>query len=77
MKIRLSRHPRWTFVAYASAALTGQDYSNLLQPGRPLAATGFGTVNSYGKSLEATTLACSGSQPQTVPTVAPPLQARP
>ncbi|MBV9875559.1 MAG: hypothetical protein JO025_12575 [Verrucomicrobia bacterium] len=57
--------------------LAGQDYSNLLQPGRPLAATGFGTVNSYGKSLEATTLACSGSQPQTVPTVAPPLQARP
>jgi hypothetical protein len=57
--------------------LTGQDYSNLLQPGRPLAATGFGTVNSYGKSLEATTLACSGSQTQTAPTVAPPLQAKP
>jgi hypothetical protein len=60
-----------------SPPLTGQDYSNLLQPGRPLAATGFGTVNSYGRSLEAATLACSGNQPQTVPTVAPPLQARP
>jgi hypothetical protein len=57
--------------------LAGQDYSNLLQPGRPLAATGLGTVNSYGKSLEATTLACSGSQPQTLPTVAPPFQPRP
>ena len=55
----------------------GQDYSSLLEPGRPLAATGFGTVNSYGRSLEATTLACSGNQPQTLPTVAPPLQARP
>ena len=50
----------------------GEEYVDLLQPGKPLAATGFGTTNSYGRSFEATALGPSIHQLQTVATTAPP-----
>jgi hypothetical protein len=42
----------------------GQGYVSLLQIGQPLAATGFGTANSYGRSLEAMAIGRSMNQLQ-------------
>jgi len=44
----------------------GQQYADLLREGQPLAATGYGTANAYGRSLEATALGPSPNRLQTV-----------
>jgi hypothetical protein len=44
----------------------GAQYSNLFQVGAPLAAAGFGTINTYGRSLEATSIGPSADHMQTV-----------
>jgi hypothetical protein len=44
----------------------GLQYANLFQVGDPLAAAGFGTVNTYGRSLEATSIGPSADHLQTV-----------
>jgi len=54
----------------------GEEYADLLQPGKPLAAIGLGTSNSYGRSLEAIALGSSPNQLQTVVAVAPPRRGR-
>lgn len=48
----------------------GTQFASLLEVGKPLAAIGNGTANSFGKSLEATSLGASASSMQTV--MAPP-----
>jgi hypothetical protein len=44
----------------------GTQYANLFQVGAPLAAAGFGTINTYGRSLEATSIGSSADHMQTV-----------
>jgi hypothetical protein len=41
-------------------------YASLFRVGAPLAASGYGTANIYGRSLEATAIGPSASQMQTV-----------
>jgi hypothetical protein len=54
----------------------GEEYADLLQPGKRVAAIGLGTANSYGRSLEAIALGSSLNQLQTVAAVAPPRRGR-
>jgi len=54
----------------------GEEYADLLQPGKSLAAIGLGTANSYGRSLEAIALGSSPDQLQTVAAVGPPCRGR-
>lgn len=44
----------------------GAQFANLLVLGQPFAATGFGSVNQYGKSLEAIAVGASASELQSV-----------
>jgi hypothetical protein len=44
----------------------GMQYASLFRVGAPLAASGNGTTNAYGRSLEATAIGPSSSQLQTV-----------
>jgi hypothetical protein len=44
----------------------GMQYANLFQVGAPLAVVGYGTVNSYGRSLEATSIGPSADHLQSV-----------
>jgi hypothetical protein len=44
----------------------GTQYTNLFQVGAPLAAAGFGTSNTYGRSLEATSIGPSADHMQTL-----------
>jgi hypothetical protein len=44
----------------------GTQYANLFQVGAPLAAVGNGTINTYGRSLEATSIGSSADHLQTV-----------
>jgi hypothetical protein len=44
----------------------GAQYANLFQVGAPLAAAGYGTSNTYGRSLEATSIGPSADHLQTV-----------
>jgi hypothetical protein len=44
----------------------GTQYANLFQVGAPLAATGYGIINTYGRSLEATSIGPSADHLQTV-----------
>jgi hypothetical protein len=44
----------------------GMQYANLFQVGAPLAAVGYGTINTYGRSLEATSIGPSADHLQTV-----------
>jgi hypothetical protein len=44
----------------------GMQYANLFRVGAPFAASGYGTTNAYGRSLEATSIGPSASQMQTV-----------
>jgi hypothetical protein len=44
----------------------GTQYAGLFRVGAPLAASGYGTANTYGRSLEATAIGPSASQMQTV-----------
>lgn len=44
----------------------GAQFANLLVLGQPLAATGLGSANQYGKSLEATAVGASASELQPV-----------
>ena len=44
----------------------GAQYANLFQVGATLAAAGFGTINTYGRSLEATSIGPSADHMQTV-----------
>jgi hypothetical protein len=44
----------------------GTQYANLFQVGAPLAAVGNGTINTYGRSLEATSIGPSADHLQTV-----------
>ena len=44
----------------------GTQYANLFQVGAPLAAVGYGTINTYGRSLEATSIGPSVDHLQTV-----------
>jgi hypothetical protein len=44
----------------------GMQYASLFRVGAPLAASGNGTTNAYGRSLEATAIGPSSSQMQTV-----------
>jgi hypothetical protein len=44
----------------------GTQYANLFQVGAPLAAVGNGTINTYGRSLEATSVGSSADHLQTV-----------
>jgi hypothetical protein len=57
----------------------GSLYSSLLAPGRPFAATGVGTANSYGRCFEAMTVGASLTQLRTLPAAARPaiLKLRP
>lgn len=45
----------------------GHQFASLLREGQPLAATGYGAANSFGRSLEATSLGASASQLQPIP----------
>jgi hypothetical protein len=47
----------------------GMQYTSLFRIGAPLAASGYGTINSYGRSFEATAIGPSASQMQTVAAV--------
>jgi hypothetical protein len=47
----------------------GMQYASLFRIGAPLAASGYGTANSYGRSFEATAIGPSASQMETVATV--------
>ena len=47
----------------------GMQYASLFRIGAPLAASGSGTANSYGRSFEATAIGPSASQMQTVAAV--------
>ena len=53
-----------TVLHFAPSA--GSQFSALLQEGHALAATGYGTSNEYGRSLEADALGVSMSQLQTI-----------
>ena len=44
----------------------GMQYASFFRVGAPLAASGYGTANAYGRSLEATAIGPSASQMQTV-----------
>jgi len=44
----------------------GQQYADLLREGQPLAVTGFGAANAYGRSVEATALGPSPDRLQAV-----------
>jgi hypothetical protein len=44
----------------------GMQYTNLFRVGGPLSASGFGTANVYGRSIEVTAIGPSPSQMQTV-----------
>jgi hypothetical protein len=44
----------------------GTQYANLFRVGAPLAAAGYGTINTYGRSLEATSIGPSADHMQTV-----------
>jgi hypothetical protein len=44
----------------------GEQFAALLRAGQPLAATGYGTANQYGKSLEASALGASANQLQPI-----------
>jgi hypothetical protein len=44
----------------------GMQYASLFRVGAPLAASGYGTTNAYGRSLEAMAIGLSASQMQTV-----------
>src|SRR5207244_3197772 len=44
----------------------GMQYANLFRVGATLAASGYGTLNSYGRSFEATAIGPSANQMQTV-----------
>jgi hypothetical protein len=44
----------------------GMQFANLFQVGAPLAAVGYGTINTYGRSLEATSIGPSADHMQTV-----------
>jgi hypothetical protein len=44
----------------------GMQYASLLCVGAPLAASGYGITNSYGRSFEATAIGSSAGQMQTV-----------
>jgi hypothetical protein len=44
----------------------GMQFANILRIGAPLAASGYGTENAYGRCLEATAIGPSASQMQTV-----------
>lgn len=44
----------------------GTQYANFFQVGAPLAAVGYGTTNTYGRSLEATSIGPSADHMQTV-----------
>jgi hypothetical protein len=44
-------------------------YASLFRVGAPLAASGYGTANAYGRSFEATAIGASASQMQTVTAV--------
>jgi hypothetical protein len=44
----------------------GMQYANLFQVGAPLAVVGYGTVNTYGRSLEATSIGPSADHLQSV-----------
>jgi hypothetical protein len=46
----------------------GTQYANLFQVGAPLAVVGYGTSNTYGRSLEATSIGPSADHLQTVTT---------
>jgi hypothetical protein len=47
----------------------GTQYANLFQVGAPLAAVGYGTINTYGRSFEATSIGPSADHLQTVTTI--------
>jgi hypothetical protein len=55
----------------------GMQYAGLLRVGVPLAASGYGTTNAYGRSLEATAIGPSASQLQTVAAVGDSPRDRP
>jgi hypothetical protein len=44
----------------------GTQFASLFQVGAPLAAVGYGTINTYGRSLEATSIGPSAGHLQTV-----------
>jgi hypothetical protein len=44
----------------------GTQYASLFQVGAPLAAVGYGSINSFGRSLEATSICSSADHLQTV-----------
>jgi len=44
----------------------GTQFASLFQVGAPLAATGYGTINTYGRSLEAISIGPSVDHLQTV-----------
>jgi hypothetical protein len=44
----------------------GMQFPNIFRVGAPLAASGYGTANAYGRCLEATAIGPSSSQMQTV-----------
>jgi hypothetical protein len=44
----------------------GMQFANIFSVGAPLAASGYGTANSYGRCLEATAIGPSSTQMQTV-----------
>lgn len=44
----------------------GRQYANLFQVGAPLAVVGYGTVNTYGRSLEASSIGPSADHLQSV-----------
>ncbi len=56
-----------TIVHFSPAV--GVHYANLFQVGAPLAAVGNGTINAYGRSLEATSIGPSADHLQTVTTI--------
>jgi hypothetical protein len=47
----------------------GMQYASLFRVGAPLAASGYGTANTYGRSFEATAIGPSAGQMQTVAAV--------
>jgi hypothetical protein len=47
----------------------GTQYANFFQVGAPLAAAGYGTINTYGRSLQGTTVGPSADHMQTVTSI--------
>ena len=55
----------------------GREYANLFQVGARLAAIGFGTINSYGRSLQTTDIGPSADHMQTVSAIEDSLRGGP